>query len=412
MTTVDPARLVNAHTAAIGFYRHHLLADDTARLYLARRGLAALALRDLPWHPSVDKPWRIGYAPNAWTTLTDHLTRLGFTTAELLAAGLTRQSASGRVYDTFRNRIMFPIRTGDARPVGFTGRALQPDERTPKYLNTSDTTIFHKGQTWYGLAEQADRLDAGGTPVIVEGPLDVIAVWLAHPPDAGLPRIAVAACGTNLSPDHIAQLTALPGAIRHGITTAYDPDPAGVAATERAWTLLHTHRHIALHAAVLPDNADPADLLNHTDGIAALREGLTHRRRPLVEAVIDHRLHQFFQRHAELPDSRELRVAAVHTVVELLTHVPAEQSRRVLEHVADLTGTSVDAVAAAVIAAFDREHDDNAIPAPHLTAQPPPRRPPAALPFRPPDTSHPPPAGRAGHAVNPATLRRHRPGRR
>ena len=412
MSTVDPARLVAAHSAAIGFYRHHLLGDDTARLYLARRGLAALALRDLPWHPAVDKPWRVGYAPATWTALTDHLTRLGFTTAELLAAGVARQSASGRVYDTFRDRIMFPIRAADGQPVAFTGRALHVGDRTPKYLNTPDTTIFHKAQTWYGWAEQVDRLGAGGAPVIVEGPLDVIAVWLAHPADAGLPRVAVAACGTNLSPDHIAALTALPGAVRHGITIAYDPDPAGIAATERAWTLLHTHRGIPLHAAVLPDGADPADLLARPGGIAALREGLTHRRRPLVEAVIDHRLHQFLQRHAERPDSLELRVAALHTVAELLTHIPTEQSRRVLEHVADLTGTTVDVVASTVIAAFDREHGDNTITAPQPTAQPPPPRPTAARAFRPPDTNYPPPASRAGHAVNPATMRRRRPGRR
>ncbi|MCQ7029835.1 hypothetical protein MRO55_25350, partial [Escherichia coli] len=87
---------------------------------------------------------------------------------------------------------------------------------------TPDTSIFHKGQLLYGLAEQHGRLAAGAPPVLVEGPLDVLAVWLAHPADAGLPRAALAACGTALSADHIAALTALPGAGRHGITTCYD----------------------------------------------------------------------------------------------------------------------------------------------------------------------------------------------
>jgi DNA primase len=408
MTTADPARLVAAHRAAVGFYRHHLLADDGARLYLARRGFAALAL---PWHPAVDRPWRVGYAPPGWRHLTDHLTRLGHTEDELVAAGLARQSASGRIYDTFRDRIMFPIRDPDGNPVAFTGRALHADEHTPKYLNTPNTVIFHKGQTLYGLAEQADRLAAGAAPVLVEGPLDIIATWLAHPYQAGLPRAALASCGTNLSPDHVAALLALPGAARHGITTCYDPDPAGTAATERAWQLLHTHRGIPLRAAVLPDGADPADLPNQPGGLAALREGLGHRARPLLETLIDHRLAAYHDRYADRPDSAELRVGAVHTVADLLTHVPPDDARRVIDHVADVTGTGTEVLVNAILAAFDRE---DGVPDPSQLAQPPPQRPAIATAFPPPGTS--PPAQTSAKPGHPAhhkpTLRPpRRPGR-
>jgi DNA primase len=411
MSDINPARLVAAHREAVGLYRHHLLADDTARHYLAWRGLAALALPDLPWHPAVDKPWRVGYAPAAWTTLTKHLNRIGFTNEEIVAAGLARQSPSGRVYDTFRDRIMFPIRDPAGDPVAFTGRALHVNERIPKYVNTPGTAIFHKGQTLFGLAEQADRIAAGAAPVVVEGPLDVIAVWLAHPDEAGLPRVALTACGTNLSGDHIHQLIALPGARQHGITTAYDPDTAGIAATERAWTLLHTHRGIPLRAATLPDGTDPADLINQPGGAAVLREGLTHRAQPLVEAVIEHRLDAFFARHADRPDSAELRVAAVHTVADLLTHVPPEASRRVVDHVANLTGTTFEVVASAVISAFDRE---DGAPVPNPVAEPPPHcTATRAFPLPGAKSAQPAePAGRAGHTVNPADPRRHRTGRR
>jgi DNA primase len=387
MSDIDPARLIAAHREAIGFYRHHLLANDDARLYLARRGFAVLALRDLPWHAAVDKPWQVGYAPPGWRQLTDHLTRLGYTLDELVAAGLARRSAGGRVYDTFRDRIMFPIRSAGGGPVAFTGRTLQTDERIPKYLNTSNTPLFHKGQTLYGLAEQVDRLAAGAAPVLVEGPLDVVATWLAHPPEAGLPRAALAACGTNLSTDHVAALTALPGAARHGITACYDPDPAGTAATERAWHLLHHHRGIPLRAAVLPDGCDPADLANQPGGLAALREGLTHRARPLLEAVIGLRLDAFRDRYADRPDSAELRVAAVHTVADLLTHVPPDDARRVIEDVAAITATSVEVVVSAVVAAFDREDGTTAPspaaqspPRPAIAAAFPPRSAPAAQP--------------------------------
>jgi DNA primase len=358
----EPVRLVAAHREAVGFYRYHLLTDDTARLYLARRGLAALALPDLPWHPAVDKPWQVGYAPPGWRHLTDHLIRLGYTDDELIAAGLARRASSGRVYDTFRDRIMFPIRNAANEVVAFTGRALRPHERTPKYLNTAETSIFHKRQTWYGLAEQADRLAAGAPPVIVEGPLDVIAVWLAHPDNAGLPRAALAACGTNLSADHIASLTALPGAARHGITTCYDPDPAGAAATERAWQHLH-RSDVPLRAAGLPDGADPADLLTVPGGHAVLREALSHRARPMLDTLIDQRLDGFFDRYADRPDSIELRVAAVHAVTDLLTHAPPDRANSLVEHVAEVTGTDVETVVNAVIAAYDR---DDGTPAPNL----------------------------------------------
>ena len=409
MSDIDTARLVAAHREAVGFFRHHLLTSDDARMYLARRGFAALALRDLPWHPAIDKPWQVGYAPPGWRHLTDHLTRLGYTVDELVDAGLARQSASGRVYDTFRDRIMFPIRDPAANPVAFTGRTLQTDPRIPKYLNTPNTPIFHKGQTLYGLAEQTDRLAAGAAPALVEGPLDVIATWLAHPDQSGLPRAALAACGTNLSPHHVAALAALPGAARHGITACYDPDPAGIAATERAWQLLHTNRDIPLLAAVLPEGCDPADLANEHGGLTALREGFTHRARPLLEAVIDHRLADFIDRHGDRPDSVELQVAAVHTVADLLTHVPPDDARRVMEHVAAVTATGIEVVTNAVIAAFERE---DGTPDPNPAAQSPPR-PTVATAFPPPSAQavQAPGSGHPAHHT-PSLRSPRRPGRR
>jgi DNA primase len=403
MNAADPARLVAAHREAVDFYRQHLLSNETARHYLALRGLATLALPDLPWHVAVDQPWRVGYAPSAWAGLTHHLTRIGYTTDELLAAGLARQSPSGRVYDTFRDRIMFPIRNAAGDSVAFTGRALHPDERTPKYLNSPTTSIFHKRQTLYGMAEQASRLADGAVPVIVEGPLDVITVWLAYPDDAGLPRAALATCGTSLSNEHVDQLLSLPGTHRQGITVAYDPDPAGVSATERAWALLHT-AGISLRAAVLPGSTDPADLANQPGGVAALREGLGHRARTLLEAVIEHRLRAFHDRHAHRPDSAELRVAALRSVADLLTHITADDARRIVERVAELTGTSIEAVTAVVLTTLDRNAGARA---PHPVAHPPPdRRDSFAQPRVPPA----PPSDRGGHPVNAA--RRRRTGRR
>jgi DNA primase len=145
---------------------------------------------------------------------------------------------------------MFPIHNQDGHPIAFLGRAAPtagPD--VPKYLNNPDTIAYHKGQTLYGQGEQSDRIAAGAAPTLVEGPVDVLAVWLAHP-DAS--RIAVAACGTGLTAHHATAVAAMPGAHRHGVTTALDNDDAGRKATQRAWQLLSTHPGLNLYAATLP----------------------------------------------------------------------------------------------------------------------------------------------------------------
>jgi DNA primase catalytic core len=224
---VDPARLVAAHRQARTYYRQQLATADGPRRYLTHRGLGPL----IPTGPAsafrVEGSWHLGYAPPGWTNLVDHLTRLDYTPSELIAAGLAIRARTGGLVDVFRDRVMFPIHDPHGEPIAFTGRA--PDRATdvPKYLNTTDTVIYHKGQTLYGLGEQRDRVDAGWAPVIVEGPVDVLAVWLAHPQQAGVGRAAVAACGTSVTEHHAATICALPGAARHGVTIAFDDDPAG-----------------------------------------------------------------------------------------------------------------------------------------------------------------------------------------
>ena len=350
----DPARLVTAHEAAAAFYRQRLLAADGPRAYLTGRGLGELARPDLPWRHGIDQPWRLGYAPPGWTALTAHLRAAGYTRDELRAAGLARRARTGTLIDTFRDRIMLPIRDSAGQTVAFIGRAAPgapPD--VPKYLNSGDTAIYHKGQILYGLAEQADRLAAGWAPVLVEGPLDALAVWLAHPDHAGLGRVGLAPCGTRLTNQQAAALAALPGAARHGITVAYDNDPAGQAAAGHAYRLLARPAGPDLHAAALPSGADPADLIGHPDTTAGLRAALTHQARPLAQAVIDHTLGQLIGRHPTLLDDAEGRVLAVRAVAPLLTPLDAARSAPLLGYIAAATGTGVDTVTWAVIAAFE-----------------------------------------------------------
>ncbi len=354
----DPARLVAAHEHAAEFYRHQLLRAAGPRQYLAGRGMAVLARPHLPWRAGVDLPWRIGYAPPGWTTLVDHLTGAGFTPEELEAAGLATRTRSNRLVDTFRDRIVLPIRDHAGRTVAFIGRAAPgagPD--APKYLNSPDSAIYHKGQTLYGLAEQHDRLQAGWAPVLVEGPLDALAIWLAYRDSMGTGRAALAPCGTSLTRAQAATVCTLPGTARHGVTVAFDDDTAGHAAADRAFHLLCVHHDVVLRSAGLPAGADPGDLIAHPDSAAELRAGLTYRARPLAEVVIDHRITTMLARHPRLLVEIPGQVGAVRAVAPVLTRLPAPEAIRLVRYVAEATGTGIDTVTWAVLDVFDNERD-------------------------------------------------------
>ena len=132
--------------------------------------------QDITGHPDI----RPGYAPAAWTALVTHLRRHGVTDDELLASGLASTARTGRLIDRFRDRLVLPI-THDGQVLGFVGRRhpalTDADHAGPKYLNTPDTVAYHKGAQLYGPIPTL--LDAGATPVLVEGPIDALAVTLA-----------------------------------------------------------------------------------------------------------------------------------------------------------------------------------------------------------------------------------------
>ena len=168
-----------------------------------------------------------------WTRLVDHLHRHGVTDQEMLTAGVATRARTGRLIDRFRDRIIFPITNHDGEVLGFVGRR-HPDHSDsplagPKYLNTAETPLFYKGAQLFG----AQNLSPGQIPVIVEGPIDAIAVTLA-----GDGRyIGVAPLGTSLTDEQATQLA------HHGIDpiVATDADVPGQVAAERAFWHLTPH---------------------------------------------------------------------------------------------------------------------------------------------------------------------------
>jgi DNA primase catalytic core len=344
---IDPRRLVAALDAAVVFYRTALSTADGPRAYLHGRGLGALVQRE--W------PWRVGYAPPGWNTLTRHLRSAGFTRDELVGAGLSTRTRDDpdRLIDVFRDRVTFPVRSPSGYVVGFIGRASPQASTadTPKYLNTPETAIYTKGGLLFGVAEQQDRLAAGWTPVLVEGPADALAVWLSYSSSGGRAgAAALAPCGTALTDTQAAILHTVPGA-RHGVIAAFDGDPAGHAAVERAWQVLRQATPAGpLYAARFDAGADPADLLRRPNGRAQLRAAL-RQTRPLLDTVVEHRLDRMLTRHSKLLTEIPGQVAAVHALVPLLFDATNQaEAIRISELIARRTGTGPETVAWAAVA--------------------------------------------------------------
>ncbi len=264
-------RLIDAHRAAAEYYAERLRGPDAeqARKFLADRGFE---LNDI-------ERFGVGYSPKAWEDLTRHLRGRGFSDAELITAGLSREGNRGS-RDRFRGRLMWPIRDLSGDVIAFGARKLDPDDDGPKYLNTPETSLFRKSTVLYGADLAKREIAQRRQAVIVEGYTDVMACHLA-----GVPT-AVATCGTSFGEDHIKVLRRLimdsDGAVGEVIFT-FDGDAAGQRAAQRAFGM--EERFVTqTFVTVQPDGLDPCDVrLAHGD--AAVRD-LIARRVPLFEFAI------------------------------------------------------------------------------------------------------------------------------
>ncbi|MBI4670929.1 MAG: DNA primase [Chloroflexi bacterium] len=212
-------RLVEINQAAAAFFhyqlKHHAEAEGV-RAYLEKRRIDASSV----------ETFQIGYALNSYNALLEHLRAKGFSAPDIESAGLIVASEDGRVWDRFRGRLMFSIRNRRGEMIAFGGRALA-DAQQPKYLNSSDSPVFSKSDTLYGLDLAKDAIRAENLAIIVEGYTDVV---IAH--QTGFKNV-VASLGTALTEKQLAQLSRLTK--RYAL--ALDADEAGAAATERGLNL-------------------------------------------------------------------------------------------------------------------------------------------------------------------------------
>jgi DNA primase len=249
------------------FYRDCLRESARAKRYLEGRGITAESC----------VKFAVGYAPEAWDAV---LKRFGGSAAReraLLEAGLVvERSGKGEsgYYDRFRDRVMFPIRDARGRPIAFGARII--DQGEPKYLNSPETALFHKGRELYGLYEARQALRKVERLLVVEGYLDV--VRLAQ---SGIPY-AVATLGTATTPEHLNRLFR----VTSELVFCFDGDAAGRAAAWRALenALEHARDGRQLRFLFLPEGHDP-DTLVGEEGAAAFEARIANAQ-PISEFLV------------------------------------------------------------------------------------------------------------------------------
>ena len=227
---------------AAQIYRDELKASSRAQEYLRTRGLSAETCAH----------FGIGYAPNSWDTVLKRLGGSDEQNRTLLAAGLViERERGGGAYDRFRDRIMFPIRDARGRTIAFGGRII--DQGEPKYLNSPETPLFHKGRELYGLYEARQALRRIDRLLVVEGYMDVVRLS-----QAGIPY-AVATLGTATTPEHLSRLFRLTSEV----VFCFDGDRAGRSAAWRALenSLAHAREGRQLRFLFLPEGHDPDTLV-------------------------------------------------------------------------------------------------------------------------------------------------------
>ena len=308
--------------AAADYYRQALKSHPTRKAaveYLKGRGLSGVIARD----------FGLGFAPPGWDNLMKHLGGDALQQKALIDAGLLIENAeNGKRYDRFRDRVMFPIRDSRGRVIAFGGRVLGDDK--PKYLNSPETPVFHKGQELYGLyeARQANRdLDE---IMVVEGYMDVIALA-----QQGL-RNAVATLGTATSEEHLKRLFR----IVPSVLFCFDGDAAGRKAAWRALeaTLPNLQDGRRARFLFLPDGEDP-DTLVRAEGTDAFRARIQQHSQPLAD--------YFFQQLSDEADPRSLEGKAhlATLAAPLIEKIPGNNLRALMrQRLAEITGLNGEAL--------------------------------------------------------------------
>ena len=297
----ERATLYKIHDAAAKFYAAQLTGTGegrAARAYLLDRGL----------QDEVVGRFLLGYAPREGRGLAKHLSSLGFDDADVEKTGLVLRDAGGsRRFDRFRGRIMFPIANESGKAIAFGGRALGDEQ--PKYLNSPETPIYTKSRVLYHLDSAGKAIRKQDYAILVEGYMDCIAV------DSGGIENVIASCGTSFTD---AQIRLLARYSRR-VVVNYDPDSAGMAATERSLSAL-LEAGFEVKVLALPGGLDPDSFIR--------KQGAAEYRRLLAAApgYIDYVTDRAIAEHGL--GSPQGKLAVANAVLPYLARMPNPILRR------------------------------------------------------------------------------------
>lgn len=245
--------LASANRFALDFFRaifNHPQHGAVAREIVERRGIS----------PEMVEQFKIGASPDRWDGLLKTIESKGMSVEPFLAAGLLkRREAGGGYYDALRNRVIFPILDQTGRPIAFGGRKINEADE-PKYLNSPETALFHKGSTLFAISQAFRAIQSERTAIITEGYTDAIA---CH--QAGITNV-VATLGTALTQRHATLLRR----VCDRVILLFDGDEAGQRAADRALEVLFAEP-IDVRVCVLPDELDPDEMLKEVGGADRFR---------------------------------------------------------------------------------------------------------------------------------------------
>ncbi len=255
-------RLYDVNKETASFFQRQMAQSRPCLAYLDRRGLSA----------EVVAAFFLGYAGESWDALRNHLLKAGYSEEDLLKAGVVSAGEGGRIYDRFRQRLMFPIADAKGNIIAFGGRILGEGE--PKYLNSAESRLFNKSRNLYGLHLAAPHIREKGEAILMEGYIDVLT---AH--QFGL-KNTVAPLGTAFTEDQAKLLKRYGGRV----LLAFDGDGAGRKAALRSIDIL-SKQGFRIAVLALPEGRDPDDFLRQQgpEAWAALAEKAPSHMEYLIE---------------------------------------------------------------------------------------------------------------------------------
>lgn len=281
-------------------------AGKVAREYLQNRGISDETI----------KQFRLGYAPDTWRSLTDHIEGSGLSLKLAEQAGLVIAGKEGGFYDRFRGRLIFPIENITGEIVAFGGRILEKGE--PKYLNSPESPIYIKGKNLYGLNKAKEEIRKKGFALIVEGYFDLISLW-----NAGIGNV-VATLGTALTREHLELLRRY----TPEVVALFDPDEAGKKALDRSLELFLSMRMRA-RALILPEGCDPDDYVKKY-GKDKLDELISH-----AQPLSDYYIENVLGGGKTFEDKREM----IKTAMEFISKISDKKEKDLfIKRIAEKTG--------------------------------------------------------------------------